>query len=281
MPATTTPDRILATTLRLHRDGATLPASVRRATRHQILTRGATASATTFWRRWALELLSDAANPSPVLDACFTEIFGRVRHGVWPETGSSEAATLVGDYLRHRVEPAVAVRSALRTLNTQRVVREISQGWCRWGQLLYRPAEVAHFIRPDLRPAPYSTPGEQLRSLARWVIDHVAYEDDYTQWGVVDLWQSPAVTLELAAGDCEDMSLVLWSAAPLLGLPAGHLVVGSLDGEGHAWVEFPTIGLYAEATSGRVGSLGYGPSRYRPWIHIHPDRCEPVASPWM
>ena len=41
-----------------------------------------------------------------------------------------------------------------------------------------------------------------------------------------------------------------------------------LDREGHAWVEFREAGLWAEATSGAVGRLGWGPSPYRAAPHV-------------
>lgn len=274
MIATTTPDRILATTLRQHRDGRILPDAVRRATRHQVITRGQAAGRATFWGRWHSAWLANVVNPAPALDACFSDLFDRVRRQAWPEQGVSATSTLVGEYLHLGVKPAAAVLGALRIVNRQRVSASISRSWCARANVLYRPAEVEPQLRPYLRPALYSTPFDRLRSLAGWVIDRVTYADDYSQWGMVDLWQSPAHTLLLGAGDCEDMALVLWSAAPLVGLPKGRLVIGTVDGEGHAWVEFPTLGLYAEATSGEVGYLGYGPSRYESWVHIHPDRCD-------
>jgi len=81
----------------------------------------------------------------------------------------------------------------------------------------------------------------------RWV-------SDMAKWHMPDFWQTPATTLVHGSGDCEDQALVLWSAAPLIGLPSGVLVVGEHNGRGHAWVEFPElpVPLIADATSGTV-----------------------------
>jgi len=107
------------------------------------------------------------------------------------------------------------------------------------------------------------------------LLARVEYLADDDKWGEPDVWQSPALTLFDGTGDCEDMTLALWSAAPFVGLPTGRMAIGTYEGDGHAWAEFPEVGLWAEATSGEVGYLGHGPSPYRPLVYVYANgTCE-------
>jgi hypothetical protein len=90
-----------------------------------------------------------------------------------------------------------------------------------------------------------------------------------------DQWRSPAETLWLGRGGCVEMALVLWSAAPLLGLPRGRLAIGTLGAAPHAWVEFPELNLYVEVTAGLVADLPLRPEHYRPALSIRPPAPAP------
>jgi transglutaminase-like putative cysteine protease len=203
------------------------------------------------------------------IDDCFWWIFHPMHR--WFSSGISQA---VRDRVPTAATPATAVSSALLEREDVRAREATLVRWCRQGQRLYRPDQVRPFLAPhrvasDARGA--------LHSLASWVTDRVEYMLDENKWGRPDLWQAPAMTLRDGTGDCEDSSLLLWSAAPLLGLPRGRMVVGLLGREGHAWVEFPELGLWVETTNGHVGPLVRAgePGAYRPWLYLYADgSCE-------
>jgi len=61
--------------------------------------------------------------------------------------------------------------------------------------------------------------------------------DDLAQWGQVDVWSSPLVTLYHGAGDCEDYAIAKYVALRMAGVPADDLrivVLVDFHGEGHA-----------------------------------------------
>jgi transglutaminase-like putative cysteine protease len=54
--------------------------------------------------------------------------------------------------------------------------------------------------------------------------------------GPLDFWCSPETTLERGGGDCDDLAVLGASIILSAGWP-GRVVVGTHEGQGHAWVE--------------------------------------------
>lgn len=264
------PDAVLRQTLQLAKPGVPLSSAVRCATdallNREYLEDSDWAQA---WRAQIADARS-ARQVSGALDACFRSIF-LGHEGPF----LSDVAREVTRWLGRGASPAEAVRTALLERDRQRALSTTVARWCSLAALLYRPEEVAEFL-----PSPsYLTmePSVALSSVARWVTSRVRYVSDASKWGQPDFWQSPGLTLAAGSGDCEDSALVVWSAAPLLGLPDGRLAVGTFKGDGHAWVEFPEIGFGVEATTGAL--LRFGPkgsrSNYQAWMYAYPNgQCE-------
>ncbi len=268
-------DQVLRAALTLRQRGSPMAPALRRGTRVVLARMNARSRRTgSVWKQ--LYMRSLRAHPRgvepEVLDAAFRHIFHLVGRGQWPK--ASQLSTLVASQIAAGASPSAAVQAGLAILDQQRVMNQMVQQWCRLGKALYRPDQVLPFLRPSLVPAPHIPQILRLESLATWVVRRIAYQSDHRKWGCPDFWQSPLWTLWDGTGDCEDMSLVLWSAARWVGLPPGRLAIGTYNGEGHAWVEFHEVGLWAEATSGTVGRLGWGPSPYRAALYVYPSRCE-------
>lgn len=98
-----------------------------------------------------------------------------------------------------------------------------------------RPEDVSH-IAWQLRPRASSR--QQAISLAfDYVTSNIRYKRDHHIDTRVDLWQFPYETLQKGTGDCEDMSFLLASILMQLELYYVRVVLGTLKGRGHAWVE--------------------------------------------
>lgn len=194
-------------------------------------------------------------------DECFSWVVHEFRPSSSPLVGA------VADRLDTGMCPEHAVRAGLLRADHARVHHNLLRHWCTEARRLRRPAEVASALGPLLlwTPLAAGNPRAMAAALAMWVKGRVEYIEDKVKWGRPDFWQSPALTLASGTGDCEDSSLVVWSALPLVGLGEGVLVVGARNGEGHAWVELPELGLLIESTDGQVTSL---PSAgYEPWLY--------------
>jgi len=145
--------------------------------------------------------------------------------------------------------------------------------WCEYGPLLFQPEEVLPFLRRETRRFTASS-WAALKSLGMWVSRRVAYLHDIHRWGVPDRFQTPGLTLELGTGDCEDAAAVAWSTLPLVGLPEGRLVVGTLHKAGHAWVEVPELGALIEATNGQIIPVrSAGQHGYSRAFYVDEDGC--------
>jgi len=272
---TTTPDRILLDSLRQYQTGTELEVSLRHATLNEIKRLAVTPPpANRIWARWWSEVALGPRKTIPQkLDGYFEQIFRRVGASAWPTASST--AHLVSAFVARGHRPVHAVEAALRLEDRVRTCDALVRDWCRLGQSLYRPEQVLPFLN-RIRHWEYATPLQALQWLSSWVYTNVTYKPDIEKWGKPDFWQSPEITLLTQSGDCEDMALVTWSAATLLGFSPGRLVVGAVEDQGHAWVEFPEEGLYAEATAGTAGWLALR-TGYEPWLYIEPDRCVQVS----
>ncbi len=215
----------------------------------------------------------NTARGNRTVDDCFRALFAAYQ---WPAL--SNLGHLVKGQLDEGATPARAVRSALLTQDRRRATAAAGARWCQLARILYSPRGVLPFLpAPAYQTTDYAV---ALASLGHWVASRVRYVADSVKWGQPDHWQEPALTLSSRSGDCEDSALVVWSAAPWLGLPEGRMAIGTHDGDGHTWVEFPEAGLGMEATNGtllRFGPRGT-PSRYHAWMYAYPDgHCEWIA----
>ncbi|MBN2239024.1 MAG: transglutaminase domain-containing protein [Dehalococcoidales bacterium] len=64
-------------------------------------------------------------------------------------------------------------------------------------------------------------------ALRDWVSWHVGYRSDIDIHGQSDYWQTPAETLELGTGDCEDFAILLCSILRSYGVPADQVFVAT------------------------------------------------------
>jgi predicted transglutaminase-like cysteine proteinase len=98
-----------------------------------------------------------------------------------------------------------------------------------------RPGDVTHIAR-RLKPHISSKP-QAVYHAFNYVTKNIKYERDHIKHNKIDFWQFPFETLRGGTGDCEDMSFLLASILLQLGLYDVRVVVGKLNGKGHAWVE--------------------------------------------
>lgn len=89
-----------------------------------------------------------------------------------------------------------------------------------------------------------------------YVHQKIIYVRDDDRWLRPDYWQSPAQTLNLGTGDCEDTSFLLASVLLAMGVKENdvYVVIGRWQSSGHAWVEgLANFKCYIlESTSGEL-----------------------------
>lgn len=95
--------------------------------------------------------------------------------------------------------------------------------------------------------SPGDTNDEKMYKIEQWVQDNITYVSDEENYGSVELWAYPNVTLEKKSGDCEDGSFLIHSLALHAGISPdrlrtyGGLVYadpwGATTG-GHAWTTY-------------------------------------------
>lgn len=125
---------------------------------------------------------------------------------------------------------------------------------------LIRPWEVAHLFQPYFGPPRRFTAAEEIaewmrKKLARGELFYMPDPED------CDRWCSPAVTLRLRGGDCDDLAILIASMLKLQGVETSF-AAGWSGNEGHAWVEgWDKRGPFLlEATSGEL--FRHRPSGY-------------------
>lgn len=89
--------------------------------------------------------------------------------------------------------------------------------------------EIREFVQPDNPDviACYSQIGPNVWSCLDFVCRNISYRKD-----IGEFWQFPSETVE-GEGDCEDSAILLTSM--LRGFTNAYVVLGSLQGWGHAW----------------------------------------------
>lgn len=117
---------------------------------------------------------------------------------------------------------------------------------------------VINGISREKVPAPAPT---DFALIIDWVNAHCAYIQDTDAQGISDYWQTPAESIELGAGDCEDYSILLCSLFRAYGAPDDevYVVVGEVGFDNvHAWVvERYSTGIWLLHDS-NPGSRGTG-----------------------
>jgi len=126
-------------------------------------------------------------------------------------------------------------RPITRFSGTQMCTPSNVAGWLRGARVLIRPHEVAHLfdmVRVNWGCLPLGDAVSVAMKVLlgdRWV----RYERDPRD---CDAWRSPALTLQLGYGDCEDLAGVVGSLIALTGREP-NLMIGHWNGGGHAWIE--------------------------------------------
>lgn len=98
---------------------------------------------------------------------------------------------------------------------------------------VHRSLAVAQVVYPQWRPDVFGdTPAPRgAKKINEWVNSTIRYETDLS-----DHWQTPAETLVLKTGDCEDEAILKYSALKAQYVHS-YLLLGTLsDGTGHATV---------------------------------------------
>lgn len=145
-------------------------------------------------------------------------------------------------------------------------------------QQLIRPSEVQQFVQA---PNPYQALLGPLPPLADQVSRLFKHMFAYRQLQYIpdptgmDLWCSPAATLQRGGGDCDDLGLLAASMFYAAGLRVGA-VIGTRQSEGHFWVigQDEAGPFWFEATNGDVhrnilvARLVEG---YKPRLLVTPD----------
>jgi len=86
---------------------------------------------------------------------------------------------------------------------------------------------------------------EKVYNIENWVKKNISYEIDSKRFNVVEKWQTVEETVAFNKGDCEDMSIMIYSIARINGIsPAqirlvcGDVVMPDDSITGHCWVEY-------------------------------------------
>jgi hypothetical protein len=157
--------------------------------------------------------------------------------------------------------------------------------WCDYGRFYLRPHEIAELglvpvvLGSSLRRAGYSIAscvamcmrqllGNESTSMGVALAEcSLGYAPDPE---FCDLWRAPAEVWDDGGGDCDDLALFAGSLALACGLDNTWLVIGTWNGQGHAWIEGWEDGhfFHIEATSGVLSLCR--PDGYVPSVHVSP-----------
>jgi len=126
----------------------------------------------------------------------------------------------------------------------------------------YNTELASFFITPDdpiiedLRDRIVKWAPVHWMALRTWVGNNVDYEYDSTQFGEREYWLFGRETYDFKEGDCEDQAILLCSLLRADGWDSDevYVILGTVDGEGHAWVSLKILDI-----------LGYPV-----WINLEP-----------
>ena len=87
------------------------------------------------------------------------------------------------------------------------------------------------------------TDGQMVKAVYNWLITHVTYDNTLQKHSAYDALMGSSV--------CQGYALLMYKMLIYLGVPA-HIVIGTLEGEGHAWNECQIGGVwyFFDATNG-------------------------------
>ncbi len=166
------------------------------------------------------------------------------------------------------------------TCGTCLCVREKNEGRRRAVLTLVRPDQVRRLFRSKfpwepVTPAPAMVASWLRRSFANGTLRYIPDPPD------CDRWCSPAATLELGGGDCDDLAILgasmLVAAGELPAVVIGRHCAG-LTCAGHAWIEGRDArgGYLLEPTTGEL-HRGRRPLAYKADLAVIPNPLRRVA----
>jgi predicted transglutaminase-like cysteine proteinase len=71
--------------------------------------------------------------------------------------------------------------------------------------------------------SPADTNDQKMFKIEQWVQDNITYVSDLENYGAMELWSYPSVTLDRKSGDCEDGAFLMHSLALHGGIPPEQL----------------------------------------------------------
>ncbi len=121
--------------------------------------------------------------------------------------------------------------------------------------------EIREFIQPSNPDiiAFYSQIGSDVWNCLDFVCRNISYRRD-----IGEFWQLPSETIATGQGDCEDSAMLLTSL--LKNFTNAHVVLGSLQGWGHAWGASEE-GEILETTYTQA-TIVPDPENYRPYVYF-------------
>jgi hypothetical protein len=184
------------------------------------------------------------------------------------------AEVLIGYPLRHDARQR---RRRLRTRELQRVVRlrqvllatprdcRAWPGACRSRKLASAGGVLHRVVCRDVHASAARQRIDLDGGRARRVLFGLRPDPEFC-----DLWRAPAEVWDDGGGDCDDLALFAGSLALACGLDNTWLVIGTWNGQGHAWIEGWEDGhfFHIEATSGVLSLCR--PDGYVPSVHVSP-----------
>jgi transglutaminase-like putative cysteine protease len=101
-----------------------------------------------------------------------------------------------------------------------------------------------------------------------YIQSNIRYAEDTGD--VSEYWQLPSETLARGTGDCEDVAFLFASLMAAQRYPV-RVIVGTLDGVGHAWPEIKINGNWVPIEPLAVQNVSYifkNPEKYRKEVYV-------------
>jgi predicted transglutaminase-like cysteine proteinase len=116
------------------------------------------------------------------------------------------------------------------------------KGRAIWGQTVNTGVDPRIFYTPvdNLIPVVDGTNDEKSMKALQWVIDHIIYVTDTTNFKKEEEWLLPFETMTIKTGDCEDGAILLANIMLKSGIPYWRirLNAGDVKGGGHCWCTY-------------------------------------------
>ncbi|TCD11317.1 transglutaminase-like cysteine peptidase [Oricola cellulosilytica] len=165
-------------------------------------------------RRIALSRVPSPSAPprSPVLSRSST------RSGIDDHAGSGSTGTAGSGFFGTVAIPFSGIASEASWLKVRNA--GISASPCKGDPVCEARNGLS---KATLRLAENGAFYEKLTAVNRYVNDAIRYESDHSIRGVEDYWASPAETMTLGRGDCEDFAILKYAMLRELGVPGRSL----------------------------------------------------------